>query len=121
MFNVMYLLFTQFTLQISLACLCEYALQLTRLNADMIYIHQDSGLINVSYFKFDVDDTTGELDGNRAVPFRLTPNIVEYLSSIGIAGPFTASAIATARCLVQPNFKVMINTHISMSSILNTI
>lgn len=91
----------------SLACLCEYALHLTRLNADMMYIHQDSGLINISYYKFDVDNATGELDSNRAVPFRLTPNIVEYLSSIGITGPLTASAIATARCLVQPNFKVL--------------
>lgn len=99
----------QFTLQLSLACLCEYALHLTRLNADMMYVHQDSGLINISYFKFDIDDTTGELDSNRAVPFRLTPNIVEYLSSIGTTGPLTASAIATARCLVQPNFKVNYN------------
>lgn len=95
-----------FTLQLSLACLCEYSLHLTKLNSEMMYVHQDSGLINISYFKFDVDDTTGELDVNRPVPFRLTPNIVEYLSQIGINGPMTASAIATARCLVQPNFKV---------------
>lgn len=73
----------------------------------MMYIHQDSGLINISYFKFDVDDTNGQLESNRAVPFRLTPNIAEYLSSIGTTGPLTASAIATARCLVQPNFKVI--------------
>jgi hypothetical protein len=31
---------------------------------------QDSGLLNVSYYKFDVDDTTGELEANRPVPFR---------------------------------------------------
>jgi hypothetical protein len=31
---------------------------------------------------------------------------VEYLSSIGISGPLTASMIATARCFVYPNFKV---------------
>lgn len=90
----------------SLAYLCEYTLHLTRLNADMMYIHQDSGLINISYYKFDVDNATGELDANRAVPFRLTPNIVEFLSSMGITGPLTASGIAIARCLVQPNFKV---------------
>lgn len=72
----------------------------------MMYIHQDSGLINISYFKFDIDEATDELGANRAVPFRLTPNIVEFLSSIGITGPLTASAIVTARCLVQPNFKV---------------
>jgi phosphatidylinositol kinase/protein kinase (PI-3 family) len=49
---------------------------------------------------------TGDLDANRPVPFRLTPNILEYLSAIGIGGPLTASMIAAARCLVQPSFKV---------------
>ncbi|KAL7293008.1 hypothetical protein TKK_0013455 [Trichogramma kaykai] len=95
-----------FTLQLSLNCFCEYVLHLTRLNPDMMYIHQDSGLINVAYFKFDVDDTNGELDGNRPVPFRLTPNIIEFLTTTGVSGPLTASAIATARCFVHPNFKV---------------
>ncbi|XP_058799221.1 transformation/transcription domain-associated protein [Phymastichus coffea] len=95
-----------FTLQLSLACFAEYVLHLTRLNPDMMYVHQDSGLINIAYFKFDVDDTTGELDANRPVPFRLTPNIFEFLTSTGVSGPLTASAIAIARCLVQPSFKI---------------
>ncbi|XP_060810438.1 transcription-associated protein 1 isoform X2 [Amyelois transitella] len=94
------------TLQIALVSFAEYVLHLTRLNPDMMYVHQDSGLLNISYFKFDVDDTTGELDGNRPVPFRLTPNISELLTNIGITGPLTASAIAVARCLVTPNFKI---------------
>lgn len=63
----------------------------------MMYLHQDSGLMNVAYFKFDVNDATGKLDESRPVPFRLTPNIVEYLSCIGISGPLTASMIAAAR------------------------
>lgn len=107
--SILFSLNPQFTLQLSLACLCEYALHLTATNADMMYIHQDSGLINISYFKFDIDEATDELGANRAVPFRLTPNIVEFLSGIGIAGPLTTSAIVTARCLVQPNFKVCIS------------
>lgn len=89
----------------------------------MMYLHQDSGLMNVAYFKFDIDESSGEifffffvlprihfflgeLDSTRAVPFRLTPNIVEFVSSIGINGPLTASMIALARCYVYPNFKV---------------
>ncbi|KOB75140.1 Transformation/transcription domain-associated protein [Operophtera brumata] len=94
------------TLQLSLASFAEYVLHLTRLNPDMMYVHQDSGLLNVSYFKFDIDDATGELDCNRPVPFRLTPNISELVTNIGICGPLTASAIAVARCLVTPNFKI---------------
>jgi transformation/transcription domain-associated protein len=95
-----------FTLQLSLCSIIEYAFHLTRLNADMMYLHQDSGLVNVSYFKFDLDDITGELNQMRPVPFRLTPNIVEFLTNIGVTGPFTASIIATARCFLQPNFQV---------------
>ena len=95
-----------FTLQMALVNLAEYVLHLTRLNADMLYIHQDSGLLSVAYFKFDVDDVTGELDANRPVPFRLTPNMAEFLTIIGVAGPLTASMIAAARCLVQPSAKV---------------
>lgn len=48
----------------------------------------------------------GELDANRPVPFRLTPNIAEFLTNIGISGPLTAAMIATARCFVHPNFKI---------------
>ncbi|KMQ95094.1 transformation transcription domain-associated protein, partial [Lasius niger] len=95
-----------FTLQLSLTCFAEYVLHLTRLNPDMMYVHQDSGLINIAYFKFDIDDTSGKLDANRPVPFRLTPNIIEFLTTTGICGPLTASAIATARCLVQPTFQL---------------
>ena len=40
-----------FTLQLALAAFAEYVLHLSRLNPDMMYIHQDSGLINISYFK----------------------------------------------------------------------
>ncbi|MEQ2169651.1 hypothetical protein GOODEAATRI_027393 [Goodea atripinnis] len=63
--------------------------------------------LNVSYFRFDINDATGDLDANRPVPFRLTPNISEFLTTIGVSGPLTASMIAVARCFAQPNFKVL--------------
>ena len=95
-----------FTLQLSLAAFAEYVLHLSRLNPDMMYIHQDSGLVNISYFKFDVDDVSGKLDSNRPVPFRMTPNITEFITSVGLSGPLTASMISAARCFVQPSFKI---------------
>ena len=95
-----------FTLQLALAGFAEYVLHLSRLNPDTIYIHQDSGLINISYFKFDLDDVSGELDSNRPVPFRMTPNITEFITTVGVNGPLTASMIAAARCLSQPSFKI---------------
>ena len=67
---------------------------------------QDTGKLNVAYCRFDINDATGDLDANRPVPFRLTPNISEFLTTIGVSGPLTASMIAVARCFAQPNFKV---------------
>ncbi|KAL1426892.1 hypothetical protein MTO96_000428 [Rhipicephalus appendiculatus] len=96
----------QFTLQLALAGFAEFVMHLTRLNPDMMYLHQDSGFMNFSYFKFDVDDISGDLDANRPVPFRLTPNLSEFMTSIGVAGSMTAGMIATARCVAQPNFKL---------------
>ena len=61
-------------------------LHLSRLNPDILYIHQDSGLVNVAYFKFDLDELSGELESNRPVPFRLTPNLTELVTSVGVAG-----------------------------------
>jgi len=37
----------------------EFAFCLTRMNPEMIYLHQDSGFLNISYYKFDTDDVTG--------------------------------------------------------------
>jgi len=39
----------------------EFAFCLTRMNPEMIYLHQDSGFLNISYYKFDTDDVTGTL------------------------------------------------------------
>ncbi|CAL8129543.1 unnamed protein product [Orchesella dallaii] len=95
-----------FTTQICLSGFAEYAFHLTRLNPEMMNIHQDSGMVNISYFKFDIDDTTGDLDSNRPVPFRLTPNISEFLTSHGVNGPIVCGMISLARCLVYPNYKL---------------
>lgn len=48
----------------------------------------------------------GELDANRPVPFRLTPNLQELISPVGISGVVTHCMIAVARCLVQPQFSI---------------
>ncbi|XP_023171663.2 transcription-associated protein 1 [Drosophila hydei] len=101
------------TLQLALSYLCEHALNLTRLNPDMMYLHQDSGLMNISYFKFDINDDKEQFNQHRPVPFRLTPNIGEFITNIGISGLLSAAIVATARCFIQPNYK--------LSSILQTI
>ncbi|KAH9524767.1 hypothetical protein Btru_027787 [Bulinus truncatus] len=94
------------TIQLALMGLAEFVFHLTRMNPDQMYLHQDCGYLSISFFKFDIDDQTGDLDANRPVPFRLTPNIAEFLTSTGVIGPLTAAMVATARCLVQPQYKL---------------
>ena len=79
-------IFKPYISQLALAGFAEYVLHLSRLNPDILYIHQDSGLVNVAYFKFDLDELSGELESNRPVPFRLTPNLTELVTSVGVAG-----------------------------------
>uniref|UniRef100_UPI00358FE8D5 transformation/transcription domain-associated protein-like isoform X3 n=1 Tax=Myxine glutinosa TaxID=7769 RepID=UPI00358FE8D5 len=95
-----------FTLQLALLGFVEFVLHLNRLNPEMLQIVQDTGQLSVAYFRFDINDATGDLDANRPVPFRMTPNISEFLTPIGVSGPLTASMIAVARCFAQPSFKV---------------
>jgi phosphatidylinositol kinase/protein kinase (PI-3 family) len=57
-------------------------------------------------FKFFNVFSTGELNANRPVPFRLTPNIAEFLTAIGVTGPLTAAMLVTARCLAYPQYRV---------------
>lgn len=98
---------SQFTYQLALVCLCEYAFHLSRLMPETMYIHQDTGQINVSFYKFDLDDSNGELRGNRPVPFRLTPNLTELITQIGIVGPFRGALDAVAHCLTSPQSRVI--------------
>lgn len=95
-----------FTLQMALLALAEYVLHLTRLAPDMMLVHQNCGLVSVSYFKFDISDVTGELEPDRPVPFRLTPNLCELITELGVCGPLVATITAAARSLSQPNFKL---------------
>ena len=53
----------QLTIQLALAGFAEFVLHLTRLNPDMMYLHQDSGFLSVAYFKFDIDEQSGEASG----------------------------------------------------------
>jgi len=48
----------------------------------------------------------GDLESNRPVPFRLTPNISEFITAFGVSGPVVSSMISLARCLVYPNYKL---------------
>eukprot|EP00039_Didymoeca_costata_P006396 m.89800 g.89800 ORF g.89800 m.89800 type:complete len:936 (+) comp13242_c0_seq1:3049-5856(+) len=40
------------------------------------------------------------------IPFRLTPNIVNFITPVGITGLFSASMVAAAHTLIDPEFRI---------------
>ncbi|KAL9966032.1 hypothetical protein ACROYT_G024040 [Oculina patagonica] len=96
----------QLSIQLALSGFAEFTLHLTRLGPEMLQIAQDSGRLTISYSRFEVDDSKGELDANRAVPFRLTPNIAEFVTPVGVNGVMSAAIVSAARCLAEPQFSV---------------
>jgi len=105
-----------FTTQLAMYSLAEYAFFLTRLNPDTLYVSQNSGICQAIRLKFDLNEQNlpgnvaqinqhmSSFNSERAVPFRLTPNITDFITSAGVNGPFNSVLIALARCLVQPNY-----------------
>jgi len=81
-----------------------------------MYIHQDTGCINVSFFKFDQNEinelqyssgsTNGKSSRTKLVPFRLTPNLTKLITMIGIDGPFRGALDSVARCLTTPQSRL---------------
>ena len=107
---------SQFTYQLAMFCLCEYAFLLTSLMPDSMYVHQDTGCINVSFFKFDqyeINESqtngsgSGRDDRTKLVPFRLTPNLAEFMTRTGIVGPFRGALDSVSRCLTTPQKRLI--------------
>ncbi|CAK8696388.1 unnamed protein product [Clavelina lepadiformis] len=94
------------SLHMALIGFIEFSFNLTRLRPEMLQINQDSGHLHAAYFRFDISDGTGEMNASRPVPFRFTPNLVDFVSPVGINSVVTSAIIASARCFMQPNFKV---------------
>ncbi len=97
------------TTQLAMYSLAEFAFHLNRLNPDQFYMSQNSGVCQAIRFKFDLNESNGvvnEFNKERPVPFRLTPNLSEFISQYGIFGTFNSVMIGLARCLSQPQYQV---------------
>lgn len=98
-----------FTSQLAMYNLAEYAFGLTRMQPDHFYFSQQSGICQSIRLKFDLNESASVascegFNAPRPVPFRLTPNLVDFISLHGVHGPLTSNIIALARCLVQPQY-----------------
>lgn len=51
-------------------------------------------------------NSTGEIVVPEPIPFRLTPNLVNFVTPVGITGLFSAALIASAQTLNDPEFRI---------------
>lgn len=115
-----------FTSQFAMYGLLEYTCCLTRLNPDQLYLSQNTGICQTIRLKFDLNEQGAvppsnsqdnqlssslafyqqitDFNADRSVPFRLTPNVSEFITNAGVNGVYNAIQIAQARCLVQPQY-----------------
>uniref|UniRef100_A0A1I8HGE9 PI3K/PI4K catalytic domain-containing protein n=1 Tax=Macrostomum lignano TaxID=282301 RepID=A0A1I8HGE9_9PLAT len=101
--------------QLGLLGLLEMTLGLEKAGPDRLLLQLDTGRASVTrqVWSSSVAATAGSFASQAAdsqpptaVPFRLTPNLCELISPLGIRGPLQAAIIASARCLVLPKYQL---------------
>ena len=110
-----------FSTQLAMYNFAEYVFCLTRLNPEQFYLSKDTGLCENIRLKFDIleqQQTSAatqpstnnpikliqEFNTKQLVPFRLTPNLAEFMTIFGINGLYSSVFISIARCLSQAQY-----------------
>ncbi|VDO79164.1 unnamed protein product [Soboliphyme baturini] len=88
----------QVALHLSVLNLSEFLFHLSSVLPEQLQFSMTSGAVTSFHFRFDINESTGELDANRPVPFRLTPALTEFLG-VSVLGNILPWMKLTARIL----------------------
>lgn len=91
----------QFTQQLALHSLLNYAFLFIDRLPEHIFVSRSSGTIVSQEIALGLD-SAGVLGEKEIVPFRLTPNLKRFITSIGLEGPFKGVFGSAAAALVRP-------------------
>jgi transformation/transcription domain-associated protein len=95
----------QFTSQLALSAFASYVLMLVKGAPHTLLFALDTGNI----YPWDLNVTfnrDGEIVAPEPVPFRLTPNLVNFITPVGITGLFSSAMISAAEAISDTEFKV---------------
>ncbi|KAM3719228.1 Transformation/transcription domain-associated protein [Dirofilaria immitis] len=93
-----YTLRKQVALNMSVLSICEYILHLNPITICGLYLNTRTGqIMNVDYL-FGLKPETLELEVDRVVPYRMSPNLHKFLG-FSVEGHYNCSIVATIRCL----------------------
>ncbi|KIY49251.1 hypothetical protein FISHEDRAFT_41474 [Fistulina hepatica ATCC 64428] len=94
----------QFILQVAAASFLTYMLGMTGRHPPRFYISRSTGLVFMNEMIAGMSQQQPLCVGGEHVPFRLTPNMQEFIGSVGIEGPLTAGLMAIGRSLTEPKY-----------------
>lgn len=101
----------QFTSQLALSAFANYVLMLSSGAPHTLLFALNSG--NVIPWDMRVScNASGHLVTPDPVPFRLTPNLVNVVSPVGITGLFCATMVASAQAITEPDYRIQVRPYV---------
>nr|XP_019007357.1 transformation/transcription domain-associated protein [Kwoniella pini CBS 10737]OCF46138.1 transformation/transcription domain-associated protein [Kwoniella pini CBS 10737] len=100
----LWLMRKQFALQTATTMFLTYVCCLSNRTPSRFYISRKTGLMYMTEILPAFAPGQPLIASQEQVPFRLTPNMQNFITRIGIEGVVTAACTAIARCLTQPEF-----------------
>jgi len=107
----LYVLKKQLMTQFAVSSFVGYVMVTGNRTPDNIYFSLTTGHLLQLHFSPSYS-TSGLLECKETVPFRLTPNIVSFLSPLGMRGVWNAVMTASAVCLTE--MKTHIENHLKL-------
>ena len=103
--NELFMFKRQFTNQLAMLAFATYGFYLNKGAPHALRFLLKNG--NMSPWELAPNfDGAGMLTQIDRIPFRLTPNLVNFVSPVGITGLFSSALVATAQTLQDPDFGV---------------
>ncbi|KAI9209824.1 uncharacterized protein BJ171DRAFT_609195 [Polychytrium aggregatum] len=96
----------KFTQQLGSVSLMTHLLNVTHRTPQKMYISLNSGNILSTELISGMSNITFLYSSNETVPFRLTPNLVKFVTPVGVEGIFTNSMMSMARSLIEPEVEL---------------
>ncbi|CEH17271.1 Histone acetyltransferase SAGA, TRRAP/TRA1 component, PI-3 kinase superfamily [Ceraceosorus bombacis] len=98
----LWLLRKQFTLQMASTMFLTYALFISARGPPRISFSRNSGVVSMSDVVPTFSPTQPQFKSNDPTPFRLTPNLQNFITPTGVEGILASSLTAIGRCLSEP-------------------
>lgn len=101
-----FMLRKQFIAQYATATFMTYVFSVGQRMPYKIAISRSTGDVWMMEFVPSFNHANGLFANGETVPFRFTPNIQDFITPVGIEGPFTSCLVAAARCLTEPELEL---------------